>query len=382
MRRLAAYYFLFYLALSVYMPYMSLYFRDKGFSNTIVGLILSLWALVSVIAQPIMGMLNDRSSNPRIILLVSAIAAPVIGTLFYYFDNLYAIITLSVFFSWFQSSMGPLSDSIAVEIGKRDGFSFGSIRLWGALSYAIGAFITGFLYEKYGYDYIFFYYLAINLVLTFILFMLPKTEPAQKKTTIFEQMSEVVGNRPFILFVGVSMLTFMSVAINFSFLPIYFKELGFDKSLLGSAFAVAAIIEVPMFWISAKLSRRIGRFRVLFIAAAIYSVKYLFLFTFADVYLTLAMQLLDGIAFAFAAGTAVEVVESYSSDRTKATMQTIFAAVTWGLGGIVGNAAGGLIVDHWGVQALYLILGILCAAASGMYIFLQKRSPSRLPMSG
>lgn len=373
MRSLAGYYFLFYLAISVYSPYTSLYFSDKGFSNTVVGLILSLWAFVSVISQPVMGMLNDRLSNPRKILMVSAIVAPVIGLGFYYFDGLSAIIMLSVLFAWFQSSMGPLSDSIAVEIGNREGFSFGSVRLWGALSYSIGAFATGFLYEKYGYDHIFFYYLAVNLILALVILLLPKAKPSFKKTTIFEQISEVSRNRPFLIFVGISMLTFMSVAINFSFLPIYFKELGFDKRLLGSAFAIAAIIEVPMFWISAKLSKKIGRYNVLCIAAAIYSVKYVMLFAFTDVYLTLALQLLDGIAFAFVAGTAVEVVDSFSSDRTKATLQTIFAATTWGLGGIVGNAAGGMIVDHLGVTILYFILGIFCAAASALYAITKKR---------
>jgi PPP family 3-phenylpropionic acid transporter len=375
-RRLAGYYFLMYLAISVYTPYTSLFFSDKGFSNTVVGLILSLWAFVSVVSQPVMGILNDRMSNPRLILLVSAVAAPVTGIGFYFFDGLPAIIMLSLFFAWFQSSMAPLSDSFAVEIGKREGFSFGSIRLWGALSYAIGAFASGFLYEKYGYDSIFFYYLAINLCLTLVIFLLPSTKPAFRKTTVLEQVSEVIRNRPFLIFVGISMMTFMSVAINFSFLPIYFKELGFDKSLLGSAFAIAAIIEVPMFWISAKLSRKIGRYRVLSAAAAIYALKYVLLFVFADVYLTLGLQLLDGIAFAFVAGTAVEVVESYSSDRTKATMQTLFAAVTWGLGGIVGNAFGGVIVDHLGPQLLYLILGIFCATASTLYMITSRRSTS------
>ncbi len=362
-----------YLGLSVFMPYTSLFFSDKGFSHTVVGLILSLWSLVTVISQPVMGMLNDRLSNPRQILMIAAVAAPIFGLGFYYFDSLTAIIILSVFFAWFQSSAAPLSDSIAVELGKREGFSFGSVRLWGALSYAIGAFATGFLYEKYGYDHIFFYYLAVNLCLLLVILLFPKTKPASAKITIFEQMNEVIRNKPFLIFVGISMLTVMTTSINFTFLPIYFKEMGFDKSFLGSAFAVAALIEVPMFWVSAKLSRKIGRYNVLCIAAAIYAVKYMVLFAYADVYLTLAMQLLDGIAFAFVAGTAVEVVESYASDRTKATFQTVFAAVTWGLGGIIGNAVGGVIVDHLGAPFLYCILGICCAAASALYALTRKR---------
>jgi PPP family 3-phenylpropionic acid transporter len=368
---LAPYYFLSYLALSVFMPYTSLYFSERGFSNTAVGMILSLWALVSVIAQPVMGMINDRLSNPRKILMISAGAAPVIGLGFYYVDHFAAIIALSVVFSWFQSSAAPLSDSITVEAANREGFSFGSIRLWGALSYSLGTFSTGFLYERYGYGDIFFYYLAVSLLVFALLFGFPKTRSTHHKATVFEKAKEVLDNKPFLLFLGISLLMVMSSASSFTFLPIYFKEMGFDKGLLGSAFAVGAIIEVPMFWVATKLSRRVGRFNLLCIAAAIYSIKCLVLFLWHHVYLTLGVQLLDGISFAFAAGTFVEVVESFASAKTKATFQTIFAAVTWGLGGIIGNAAGGVIVDHRGTPFLYLILFILSAAASLLFVVTQ-----------
>src|SRR4030095_11782803 len=91
-KSLASYYFLFYLAMSVFlfMPYTSLYFSDRGFSHTTVGLILSLWALVSVVAQPVMGLINDRINNPRKIMMICAVAAPVLGLGFHFMNGLVA----------------------------------------------------------------------------------------------------------------------------------------------------------------------------------------------------------------------------------------------------------------------------------------------------
>jgi PPP family 3-phenylpropionic acid transporter len=370
-RLLSIYYFLSYLSFSVFLPYTSLYFSEKGFSNTAVGFILSLWAFVSVIAQPVMGMINDRMGNPRKLLMVAVILAPVVAIGLNFSENLTAVIVISVLFSWFQSSSAPLSDSIAVEIGNREGFSFGTVRLWGALSYSLGAFFTGFLYAKYGYANIFVYYLVISLLVFIMLFRFPKTKPAHFQTTLFKQAKEVMENKPFMLFLGISLVMTISSATSFTFLPIYFKELGFDKGLLGSAYAIAAIIEVPMFWLAAKLSRKIGRFNLLCLCAAIYGIRCLVLFFVHNVYLTMSLQLLDGISFAFALGTSVEVIESYATERTRATLQTIFAAVTWGLGGIIGNAAGGIIVDKMGVPFLYFILFVLSAAASILFAVTQ-----------
>jgi MFS family permease len=365
---LASYYFLWYLAISVLMPYTSLYFSDKGFSPTAVGLILSLWASVAIVAQPLMGIINDRINNPRKILMICAIAAPLFGMGFQIVDGMVGVLALSVFFAWFQSASGPIGDSMAVEIASRKGYSFGSIRLWGALSYAVGTFTTGILYDKYGYDDIFVYYFAVSIAICFVIVLFPKAKVARPKMSLFGQLGKVVGNKSFMIFVFTSMLMMMSASMNMNFLPLYFKEMGFDKSWIGSAYAIAAIIEVPMFWVASKLSARIGRYQLLCVAAAIYGIQYFTLFIFDDMSLTLAVQLLNGVAFAFVAGTAVEVVQSYSTKGTAATMQTVYAAVTWGLGGIVGSAMGGIVVDRLGGPVLYLILSCLCAAASFLFI--------------
>jgi PPP family 3-phenylpropionic acid transporter len=378
-KSLASYYFLFFLSMSVVMPYTSLYFSDRGFSHTTVGLILSLWALVSIVAQPVMGMLNDRINNPRKIMMVCAIAAPVLSLGFYFMNGLAAILVLSVFFAWFQSSGGPIGDAMAVEIASEKGFSFGSVRLWGALSFAVGTFASSILYEKFGYNDIFIYYIVLNTTVCVAIMLLPAAQITRRRVTLFGQMGEVVRNKRFMIFVVTSMLMVMSASINMNFLPLYFKELGFNKSWIGSAYAIAAIIEVPMFWVATKLSKRIGRYQLLCIAALIYCMQFFTMFSYANVSLTLAVQLLNGVAFAFVAGTSVEIVHSYATEGTKATMQTVYAAVTWGLGGIVGNAMGGMVVDRFGAQSLYLILFGLCMAASLLFIVNKNHQKSVVP---
>ncbi|MDQ0089525.1 MFS family permease [Paenibacillus anaericanus] len=382
MKTLASYYFLFYLAMSVLMPYTSLYFSERGYSSTTVGLILSLWALVSIVAQPIMGMINDRINNPRKILMICAIAAPVLGMGFQFVDGMVGIIVLSVFFAWFQSSAGPIGDSMAVEIASKKGYSFGSIRLWGALSYAIGTFATGIIYNKFGYNNIFIYYLIICTTVCIVIMFFPGAKVTRSKISIYGQMGAVIRNKPFMIFVVTSMLMMMSASINMNFLPLYFKEMGFNKSWIGSAFAIAALIEVPMFWVATKLSRKIGRYQLLCVAAAIYGVQYFAMFIFSNVTLTLVVQLLNGIAYAFVAGTAVEVVQSYATKGTNATLQTIYAAVTAGLGGIIGNTLGGIIIDRMGGQFLYLILFCLCIASSLLFMVNRHHQHHQQSISG
>ncbi|MGG4034948.1 MFS transporter [Paenibacillus cisolokensis] len=367
MKTLASYYFLFYLAVSCFYPYISLYFSERGLSNTEIGLIMSIWAFVSLISQPLMGIVNDRMRDPRVVLMVSVLAAPLLSLGFYYLDSFTAMLALSVIFAWFHTSAAPLSDAIAVDIGSRKGYPFGNIRLWGALSYSLGAFFTGFLFEKHGYENLFFYFVAVSMLVFLCLFQFPKTKASVPRITVFEQAREVIRNRRFMIFSGISLLVVMSMAGNSTFLPIYFVEMGFDKTWVGTAAAIAAMVEVPMFWFAAKLSGKIGNYAVLCIGAAAYAIRCLLLFSFHHVFLTLALQLLDGLAYAFVTAVAVEIVERFASNGTKATFQLVYAAITGSLGGIIGNAAGGALVDWMGTPFLYLILFVLCAAAAILY---------------
>jgi MFS transporter, PPP family, 3-phenylpropionic acid transporter len=366
-RSLGVYYFLYYLSQASLLPYISIYLQGKGISATAIGMILSLWALVSVISQPVMGMINDRISDQRRILMISSVFAPIVGLGFYFLEGYPALIILSILFSWFQASAVPLSDSLAVEIGNQQGFSFGSVRLWGALSFSLGAVCTGFLYEKIGYDKGFLIYLGISIFVVFTLFFIPNVKSSRHHLSMFEQAKEVFLNKAFLIFVCICLLISMSMAINFSFLPIYLNARGFDKKWIGIAYSIAALIEVPMFWLSAWLNNRMNRLYVLCLAAGFYAIKCLLLYVSHNLFLVLSLQLFDGISYAFFISAAVETVESLSAAHTKSTYQTLFAAITSGLGGIIGSALGGIIVGHWGAPTLYFILFLLCMAASVLF---------------
>lgn len=370
-KNVSFYYFLLYLMSSTLLPYTSLHFHERGFSPSSIGYLLSIWAFVSVVAQPVMGMLGDRLQRPKGMLLLTAVATPVAGLLFYLSDDFAIIVAVSLVFAWFHSSLPSLSDAAAVEIGSRQGFSFGSVRLWGALSYAIGAFAAGFYYEQHGYETAFVLYAMLALPIIAVLFRLPVERSAPMRFTVFEQMGDVIRNRTFLFFCLLSFLTMLSVTASATFLPLYFDEHDFDKRFLGTAIALAALIEVPLFWIAGRLGERFGRSRLLAVAAALYASKYIILFLTSNVYVTLATQMLDGIAFAFFAGLAVEYVGGLASNKTKATLQTIYAAVTWGLGGIAGNLIGGQIAELRGVTFLYLCLFITCGLSSFLYLRLR-----------
>lgn len=373
MKNLSVFYFFYYLGMSMYSPFLSLYFESKGFNGTATGLLLSAWAVAGVVSPLVMGMINDRLRNPLTLLRVCVVVMPVIGLGFYFSGGYAVCLALAILFSWFSSSAMPLTDSAAVQIGSREGFSFSSVRLWGALSYAIGSFVTGFIYKETGYPVSFLIFFAMSIPILVSMLRLPAVPRSSgKRPSLLEQAGTAARNRPFLLFVFMGFLLMTSMAVNSSFLPLYFREKGFDLGFVGTAYSVAALIEVPMFGLSARLVGRFGRFPILAFAAGCYAVKCFCLFAFDNMALTMALQVLDGVSYALFAGVAVEVVNDLSDEKSKATSQAAFAALTYGLGGIIGNASGGAVLEVWGGSTLYLLLFGMSLCATVLLIAARK----------
>ncbi|HEX7056300.1 MAG TPA: MFS transporter [Bacilli bacterium] len=374
MKIFCLYYFFYYLALASYYPYISLILDEKGIRLAQIGVILSVWAFVSVFSQPIMGLISDRLRDRRMVLIIATFISPIVAYGFYFSGRFTDLLVVAVLFSWFQSSTSPLSDALTIETCSQKGVTFGRIRLWGALSYAICTLVSGLVYKKIGYNRSFFVYFALSFIVFFILWFIPKQSSSRMRTTFFNQSKIVFFHKKFLMFSFACFLIMMSASINSSYLPIHFSEMGFDKGWIGAAFSVAAFIEVPMFWLSDRLNRRFGGSIMLRAAAILYAVKYLVFFLCHNVYLIIAAQLLDGVSFAFYASNSVEMVDDFSGSDNKASFQTIFASLTYGLGGIIGAAIGGIIIDLSSTTHLYFVLVLFCF--SGFVLLSMKRLTS------
>ncbi|WP_446715499.1 MFS transporter [Bacillus sp. OTU530] len=73
------------------------------------------------------------------------------------------------------------------------------------------------------------------------------------------------------------------------------------------------------------------------------------------------------MCFALFTVAAVETVHSFSTAKTNATYQTMFASVTSGIGSIIGNSTEGLIIDYFNTAFLYFILFLFCSVSAVCY---------------
>jgi PPP family 3-phenylpropionic acid transporter len=367
----------FFLAGGIFFPFLSYYLKIHGYSGSQIGLIFAAGSVGSIFVQPFLGMLTDRADDYRSVIKAAAILSCIAVFGFLYIDSFAFIVLVNVVMTIVSAPLIPVVDSIAVEQAPNFGFNYGQVRVWGAAGWSAMTFVSGAILEKIGYDQMFLCFAILNLGLIAVVFSFPKLPKQEhEKPKLMDGFKTLMRNPTFVYFAIIGLLYQTLVAINLTYLPIFYQHLHYPMAYMGWNFAIAAVIEIPLFLIIANVIRRTGLFPLMALGVLMFAIKYFIMSLAPSLPLLLTVQLLDGIGFAVSISAALEIVNLLAPDRAKATAQTVFGAITGlgGLAGIIGNLAGGFIFDQYGPEFMYgLMAGVALLAAILLVVFPNKK---------
>lgn len=169
------------------------------------------------------------------------------------------------------------------------------------------------------------------------------------------------------------------MAIN-AFFSIHLLSIGAPGELVGSAWALGAMVEVPIMWAHPALSARFGARRLLVAGAAAFALRALVLPLLTHPVAAALTMLVHGAGFGLMLVGGVTYVSRHAPPGTAATAQGLLTAVVYSLSMIVGPGLGGLAANAWGLPAMF---GISAAVGVGavalMYIAAnERRDPSAI----
>ncbi|KPV43926.1 MFS transporter [Alicyclobacillus ferrooxydans] len=355
-RVFSSYYFVFFVAMAATQPFLSLYLHNRGISSEHIGFILACGNGAGILVQPLLGHLNDVIPDSRRLLLLSAIVSPIIFAGYAISRNIFILLSVAALFAVAQSS-GPLADAMTVHEAERSGFTYGQIRLWGALSFALTTMIAGYVYHLTGISLAFGLYAVFSILLATITWKLPKSRAASHASEAFwKGIWNVTKNARLLVFIVICFFVASALTMNTTYLPLYFQALHHPMALVGLNFTVAALTEVPLFYLSGKWMARFGKMPILILATATLAVKYAVMAMNPPTAVILSIQVLDGVGYALYWSAAVQVVNDLAPSERSGTAQTLYAAIAGSLSGIVGTSAGGFVFAQFGPLVTYVVI--------------------------
>jgi PPP family 3-phenylpropionic acid transporter len=356
----ALFYFSFYGAAAAYSPFISVFYADRDLSGSEIGVLAAIGPVMALLAAPPLSALADRKAWRRRMLVLS-LAGTAAALL---------MLPLPSSFVWFLpvvallSAVGsisiPVADSLVARMAARRDLSYGKMRLWGSVSWAVVAALGGALWQQAGFFLMF--PLASLLFLATIpsVGWLEEDRPfeSQARPPLRLVMADI--RLRVVLLASLGLGTAMSAMYTFS--AIYIDRIG-GQSLLGLFAGAMAISELPVMHWSERITRRLGGPLTLVLAYSCFGSAYVGL-AFIQSPALLGVAFLQGLGFGLFLPTTVRLFADWAPAEWSSTSQGILSAGVWGLAPLIAVPLGGVIYDNIGPTAVFFAsAGVIALAA-------------------
>lgn len=256
------------------------------------------------------------------------------------------------------------------------GSSYGKFRVWGSIGYAaanliIGQFLQKTTYVNLYYSYVFFMILTLVFTYTMPEFKV-SFKKAETEKKISTHLKDMLTNKTFIIFLVIVFLVNLALLSGEFYFAIYLKSIKAPASLIGLAFTITGLSEIPVFIYSSKLIEKFGSKRLMMFSLVVLTTRVFLYSIIKNPYVILPLQLLCGLDFAPFFAAAVNYVNDLAPNRLKSTAQSIFAIVGTNLSTIAGTLIGGKLLDTAGVNMIYRYASVIVFTAFIILMFFVK----------
>jgi MFS transporter, PPP family, 3-phenylpropionic acid transporter len=340
-------------AVGAWFPYLAVFYQEaRGLDLGTIGLMTALGATSGLVSAPIWGAVADRYAGSPLVIPIAALVTAVGAVALALVDGVVPMALALVLSSVAFAGIAPTLDARALETVGSDRNRYGRLRAWGSAAFIVVVAFTGALIERAGITSMFVVYVGALLILAIVALPLRGDVEAPRLPRL-DAIGVVLRHPPLARFLPAVLLVWSAaMAINWYF-SIHLIELGAPGELVGSSWAIGALVEIPIMAAYPWLAARVGSERLLVIGAAVFALRAVVLSLVNNPVLAAATMGLHGVAFALVLVGGVTFVSRHAPEATAATAQGILSATVFSVAMIVGPGIGSWVAEQFGVPALF-----------------------------
>ncbi|MBK8805495.1 MAG: MFS transporter [Bacteroidales bacterium] len=354
-------FFLSYAAFSSWLTYFNVYLKEvPKLSGFEIGVIAALQQISSIFVVPIWGMFADKYGRKRV--LVISLSLSVIFLLIFIIQTSFIFYVLFVLLvASVNNPVSSLLDSIGLDFEEEyKKISFGEIRLWGSIGWAVSAVLTGIVITNGYFGLIFPIASGLLLITTLITAFVYKPLKVQRgvQKINFRELTQLLRQNTS-LFKFFILVFFYAIfaAPTFLFINMYYNEIGASNTQIGIANAVQAVCELPFFFFGKRIVARFGAKRV-FISVMFVTAFRLVLYGInSNAWIAIAIGSLQGIGVALLVVSVISYVHGIVPASHRSTGQSLYYTF-FSAGICLGNLLAGYLKDIISIQKAMIVNGV------------------------
>ncbi|WP_010096652.1 MFS transporter [Burkholderia ubonensis] len=378
-------------------PFVGVILLSRGWSADAIGSVMTLAGLAAMAATPLAGALVDALRAKRA-LIVAATAATALASLALMFaDDYPAVAASQILAAVSGAALAPAVAGVTLGIARRRGFDrqFGRNQMANHAGNVVGAALAGWLGWHAGFDAVFALVAVFTILAIASALVIPgqaidhacarglDTDGDGPRTNIsrgdaFDApptlraggLRTLVANRPLVL-LGASLALFHLG--NAAMLPLYGMGVVATHRSNASAFTaqtvvIAQLVMVAAAWLAPRLIRAHGYWRVLllsYLALPVRGVLAAALMSEAGVW---PVQVLDGIGAGLQSVVVPALVVRLLHGSGRVNVGQGAVATAQGIGAAFSPALGGVLAQHFGYPAAFVVLGAVSTGSLALWL--------------
>jgi PPP family 3-phenylpropionic acid transporter len=346
---------------------LPLYWRSLGFSPPDLGLLTAIAPAIAAVAPFLWTAYADATRRGERILLANTWIAAMAALLFPNVASFWSAAGAVLIYAAFRTSLIPLANSMTFRAlrGRRQGYA--AIRLWGTLGYIVVAVGAGFLVDRIGLR-MGIYGMALAMMACGVVGWVGRSRERTGLPPVrLQDFRRTLRDRRVLLLLLATCLAQVSFGPYTTFFTIHLQQLGLSRGFAGTAWALAAGSELVVMLVWTRLCALASTRTWLTAALAAHAIRWGLFVVARDPAFLLAIQLTHAFTFGVFYLASVQTMDALVPEGLRATAQGVFASVSFGLGGLVGNTLAGLLYEPLGMARSYLVAAALATGATGVY---------------
>jgi len=370
---MAVLYFLGYATMCIPMTFQQNYLEVLGYSVFERGILLSSMAIVAIVAQYFIGYLCDfYKTNKRFYQLVVVLIA--ISSFLLYTSTsinfIYHIFLVGILGGLLRTLMA-LQDAWVLEVDPDCKRQFGFIRGMGSLGWIFATYLTSYTIVNLGYSYLGYFTLIIAIILIIYSFRVPDAQKSDDVETINSgDIKLLLVNKQFVFVVLILFLiNVMDSANNYTVMD-KMIILNAPTSIIASRYTFQALVELPIFFLGAKLLKRFEVEKLLIVSVFFYAIRFILYGMAQSPIQMIFATLLQFVCFSLFMLTSKILVDKIAPNNLKSTAQTLASSLSNGTSLLFTPIISGFLISVIGIDnTLYTLalVGFVALALTVVY---------------
>lgn len=374
---IAAQYFLYFGVLGVFLPYFNLYCYHIGFSGFKIGVLSAVRSITLVIFSLVWSILADRYQVRRKIYIFCCFASTFLWSGFLFTIQYWEIFILTIVYGIFFSPIIAFMEAFTMDILGKAKKSYGKVRVWGTLAFVGTVISVGKTIDFYSIEIILYAILTGSLLHALFSTGIPHIT-LHRRLTISSGAKALMYPKT-VIFLICAFLMLVSHGAYYGFFSIHLEKLGFDKTFIGLAWALASISEIAVMLNSNKIFERFSMEKVLIFSMIIAMIRWTVLAFATSAPAILLSQLMHAGTYGAFHIASILYIDSVLPEETKTLGQSVNNAMTYGLGMMAGFFLSGYLFEKTSTDWLFIAGSITAALGAFLMAFTFRNSLRKPP---